>query len=145
MKDEYIGNLLRRNWFQVKDANSVYAVGYLDPKKAIIYDPMEGHDRNYHITKDRKDRMGVKGGTGWACQMYLDRYRRSCGDMQFNLIFYDQSTRNIYRYTPDTGNWIIINDAITILSMKPEGVYAAIGSRDLQPHGKAFIEQLYNR
>ena len=47
----YIKNLLSRNWFQVKDAECIYAIGILKNKKEI------------------------KGGTGWACQMAIDNKR----------------------------------------------------------------------
>lgn len=45
----WIANLLRRNWFQVRDAQSVYAVSTL------------------------KGGM-VEGGTAWATQMFIDRH-----------------------------------------------------------------------
>jgi hypothetical protein len=47
----YIQNLLARNWFQVKNAESIFAVGkFLDKKK-------------------------VSGGTGWAVQMAIDNQK----------------------------------------------------------------------
>jgi hypothetical protein len=44
----YIKNLLARNWFQVKNSEAVFAVGWLDSLTT------------------------VKGGTGWAVQMAVD-------------------------------------------------------------------------
>lgn len=44
----YTKNLLRRNWFQVRDAQSLYAITGFDNKKM------------------------VQGGTAWAIQMFLD-------------------------------------------------------------------------
>lgn len=45
--NEYVNNLLRRNWWQVKNSDAVFAVGHLV-------------------------RGIVKGGTGWAVQMAID-------------------------------------------------------------------------
>lgn len=45
----FVNNLLRRNWFQVKDTNGVFAVGQLNASRST-----------------------VEGGTGWAVQMAVD-------------------------------------------------------------------------
>ena len=45
----FVNNLLRRNWYQIKDTNGVLAVGRLSPSRTT-----------------------VKGGTGWAVQMAID-------------------------------------------------------------------------
>ena len=47
---EYVKNLIRRNAYQVRFSDSVYAVGELS-----------------------KDAKSVKGGTGWAAQMGIDQ------------------------------------------------------------------------
>lgn len=49
--NEYVNNLLRRNWFQVKDADAIYAIGILPGNVLQTY---------------------VEGGTGWAVQMAKD-------------------------------------------------------------------------
>ncbi len=46
----FVNNLLRRNWYQVRHAERVYAVSHID-----------------------KDGL-VAGGTSWAVQMFLDRF-----------------------------------------------------------------------
>jgi hypothetical protein len=46
----WIANLLRRNWYQVRDAERVYAVATIDNKGI------------------------VSGGTAWAVQMFIDRF-----------------------------------------------------------------------
>jgi hypothetical protein len=134
--------LLQRNWFQVKYADSVYAVGTLN-ENAVIYDPRVGNDATYHLTHDRVDRLGVNGGTAWACQLYLDKYRRELGQNEFCLIFYDQLRREMYTYSPIRGCWMPYTH--TSLMGKPSGVYAAIGSRDLYTNGVAFIKEVFNR
>ena len=45
----FVNNLLRRNWYQVKDTNGVFAVGQLSASRTT-----------------------VEGGTGWAVQMAID-------------------------------------------------------------------------
>ena len=45
---DYVNNLLRRNWFQVKNADAVFAIGTI------------------------ADNGTVNGGTGWAVQMAID-------------------------------------------------------------------------
>jgi len=50
-KPEKYKSLLSRNWFQVKNADTVYAIGRINPQKSTIE---------------------VQGGTGWAVQMALD-------------------------------------------------------------------------
>lgn len=47
-RNNYTNNLLRRNWFQVKNANSIFAVGTISNNI-------------------------VEGGTGWAVQMAIDQ------------------------------------------------------------------------
>lgn len=47
---DYTNNLLRRNYWQIRDTQSVYAVAGIDAKGGII------------------------GGTAWAIQMFIDRY-----------------------------------------------------------------------
>jgi hypothetical protein len=52
---EFVNNLLRRNFYQIKDTQSVYAIVSIDPK-----------GKPY-------------GGTAWAIQMFIDRhYGRAC-------------------------------------------------------------------
>ena len=49
----FVNNLLRRNWYQIKDTNGVFAVGRLSPSRTM-----------------------VEGGTGWAVQMAVDAKKR---------------------------------------------------------------------
>jgi len=71
---QYIQNLLSRNWFQVKNAEAVFAIS------------------NGFLTKDT-----VKGGTGWAVQMAVD-----CDKPVF--VFYkDVMGGGWFRYMPIVG------------------------------------------
>lgn len=48
---QYVRNLLCRNWFQVKNAQAIFAIGLLETAGK------------------------VKGGTGWAVQMAIDNFK----------------------------------------------------------------------
>lgn len=136
-------NLLRRNWFQVKHAGSVYAVGSLNENAVINVDPTDFREKRFRLGPDKKeDRMGINGGTAWACQMYLDYFlERDMEDglcdeeWEFKLIFYDQETKELLRFNPYTSAWHRIAHPPT----PPTGIYAAIGSRNLLPNSEAFI------
>lgn len=139
-------NLLRRNWFQVKYAHSVYAVGTLNDNAVIsdvVFDPSI---TRFRLGPDVKvNRMGIDGGTAWACQMYLDYFLERdmedgfCDDeWEFKLIFYDQETKEFLQFNPYTSAW-----HRTLMPMEsPTGIYAAIGSRNLLPNGEAYIRLL---
>lgn len=66
-KSLFINNLLRRNYYQIRWAESLYAVG---------------------VMKDGQ----VQGGTAWATQMYMDRFTIDKEPMEnCQLYFYDQA------------------------------------------------------
>jgi hypothetical protein len=48
-ENQYVKNLLARNWYQVKNSEAIYAIGFLEKNDSL-----------------------VKGGTGWAVQMAID-------------------------------------------------------------------------
>jgi hypothetical protein len=71
----YVRNLVSRNWFQVKNAESIFAVGsFVD----------DNHDL-------------VNGGTGWAVQMAIDNDK--------SVFFFDQFTNLWYNYSKEMGKF----------------------------------------
>ena len=60
-------NLLRRNWYQVRGSDAVFAIGNLDKKKTGL---------------------AVEGGTGWAVQMAIDQGKP--------VHFFDQKSNKWY-------------------------------------------------
>jgi len=70
----YMRNLLCRNWFQVKNADAVFAIS------------------NGFLTKDT-----VKGGTGWAVQMAVD------SDKPVFVFYQDAMGGGWFRYMPIVG------------------------------------------
>jgi hypothetical protein len=108
----WLCNLLRRNYYQVKWAQSVYAVSKFDNKGK------------------------VDGGTAWACQMYLDRFLKDGEPIdKCKLYLYDQDNSCWLMWT-QTG-WLQITEPPA-----PEGIWAGIGSRDLFENGKNAIRKL---
>lgn len=72
----------------------------------------------------------VTGGTAWACQMFMDRFdRRPC-----ECYVYDQVQEQWFAWK---GAWVAI-----ISPPKPYGIWAGIGTRDLNDAGKRAIRTL---
>lgn len=100
-RNEITNNLLRRNWYQVKDTKAVYAVSEL---KNGEWD----------------------GGTAWAIQMYLDRFLYDGEDFT-NCKIYVMDKKSLYWYTFDGTRWIqMISRPPT-----PSGIWTGIGSREI--------------
>jgi hypothetical protein len=79
-KSLFVKNLLRRNWYQVKDAERVYAV-------ASFEDGI------------------VTGGTSWAVQMFIDRFD---GEACEAYVF-DQITGAWFMWAGEDG-WLAVTD-----------------------------------
>jgi hypothetical protein len=73
-----VKSLLRRNWYQVAWAESVYVVGSF-----------------------RHDGV-VNGGTGWAVQMFLDRHEQIAQFEALPIYVYDQDSEQWHQYI---GGW----------------------------------------
>ena len=115
-KNDHINNLLRRNYFQVRWSESVYAIGRLD---------------------DSNSMLKIAGGTAWACQMYVDRFIYDQEPMSLcKLYLFDMNTEKWYQWNKI---WYDLAEQPPI----PVGVYAGIGSRDISDTGKSAINNLY--
>lgn len=80
-KSMFVRNLLRRNWYQVRDAERVYAVATLT----------DGF---------------VSGGTAWATQMFIDRF----GGAECECYVFDQATEAWYVWGGDEMKWVRLPD-----------------------------------
>jgi len=109
----YVNNLLRRNWYQVRNTDRVYAVSYLD------------------------ERGLVKSGTGWAVTMaalngvkeiYL--FDQDVGEWYY-LVSVDEQDRSMV--------WEMLEEP----PPKPLGRYTGIGSHDITFRGIEKIRALY--
>ena len=104
-------SLLGRNWFQVKNATTIYAIGSF---------------------KKVKDRIEVKGGTGWAVQMAIDNCK--------SIFVFDQEESEEWKtYNYVTKSWISNEGQTPSLSL----YYAGIGTRNINDLGITAIEKVY--
>lgn len=115
----YVSNLIRRNFYQVKTAERVYAVSRWNQRSKISFVTTEGE---------------LGGGTGWAVQMALDL---RVPEVYFFAI--ERRQWYMYRYGDHHGSW----ERLTATPPKPFGRYAGIGSRDLGKDGEDAIQSLY--
>lgn len=83
--DSSTPNLLRRNWWQVKDAERVYAISTI------------------------KDGI-VQGGTAWAVQMFLDRHTLKNGEAA-ECYVYDQETKTWNIWSTPMG-WVTLHSRL---------------------------------
>jgi len=113
----YVSNLLRRNYFQIKDTDSVYAIGNFSNGK-------------------------IDGGTAWAVQMYIDRFDIFGDDKEkCKLYFFDQTKNSWFEFNIYDKKWLRLFD----LPPKPEGRWTGIGSRQLSEKGSNAIVDVMNR
>lgn len=121
-RNAYVKSLLRRNVYQIFYANSVYAIGWLMP------------------ATDTGCVLRISGGTLWACQMYVDRFKpkgaESAGRCQ--LYLFDQSSDCWLQWKSLSSVWQQIEQPPTA-----EGRCAGIGSRRLTESGKKAIASLF--
>lgn len=114
-KSESTNNLIRRNYYQVKWVDSVYAVSRLDNNLSLLK---------------------IDGGTAWACQMYVDRFLFDQEPIEkCNLYLFDQISNKWLQWKRA---WIVIDKPPA-----PTSVYAGIGSRKITEEGINAIKNLY--
>jgi hypothetical protein len=125
-RNEYVANLLRRNFHQVSLVSQVYAIGIFDSSDIASAAPS----------------LRVSGGTAWACQLFADRTAASfVGALP--LYFYDQPTSKWYQAESLASLSPVYRWQSLPVPPTPQGTYAAIGSRELQENGKLAIQALY--
>lgn len=113
-------NLLRRDWYQVRDAEACYGIGTLN------------------VSPDTEVKVGalvhgrVTGGTAWAIQMFIDRHD---GEL-CACYFFDQT---LCRWFAWNRGWQAL-----YAPPVPSGMYAGIGTRDLSRVGCLAICAAYD-
>ena len=113
--NEFTNNMLRRNFYQVNRADSVYAI-------------------------TRLENGNVKGGTGWATQMACDRNTYT----PINIYVFDMNTNHWYEWKKDKYvKWPKRVIGINSIPPSPTGKYAGIGSRELTEAGEKALRSLY--
>lgn len=115
-KSDYTNNLIRRNYYQVKWSESVYAISNL---------------------KNDNSMLKVDGGTAWAVQLYVDRFLFAQEPLHLcKLYLFDQKSKEWYQWNKI---WTTIDKP-----PRPQGIYTGIGSRKLTDAGLAAINSLYS-
>ena len=118
-ESDYVNNMLRRNYFQIKQTERVYAVTSLDRKTGL-----------------------PSGGTAWALVMAAQKGIR-------DIFVFDQSTnlwRRMYDWVCAGFPESVVFDTMKWIDERPEpphGHYTGIGSRDLTTEGANAIIKLY--
>jgi hypothetical protein len=109
-------DFIARNWFQVKNANSVYAIGEIE----------------YGKTGERASLNGrtVKGGTGWATQMAIDKGIKK-------VYVYDQVQKEWFQWNNNKGRFSKITEAPKLTRNS-----AVIGTRKINDAGKQAIKEV---
>jgi len=115
-QNPHVNNLLRRNHYQVRFCERVYAVANLLP--------------------DDKSSLKISGGTAWAATMYVDRWYADRTLKECELYFYDMTSNKWMQWWE---TWKVIDRPPA-----PHGRYAAIGSRDITDRGIQAIFSIYN-
>jgi len=110
---EYINNLLRRNWWQVKNSDAIFAVS--------------------NIKWDSRNEKGlVEGGTAWAVYMAISEGKP--------VHVFDQNSKEWYQWQynaeKDTG-WVV--ESTPTLTKD----FAGIGTREINKDGLKAIEDVY--
>lgn len=116
----YVKNLLARNWFQVKNADCIFAIA-----KKFVSDTI------------------VDGGTGWAVQMAIDNKKDVYVYDQSNSysLWWMYHYVDYSIYNPEfiqTNKFIPLLGKITLTNS-----FAGIGTRDLTDGGKNAIVEVY--
>ena len=113
-KNDFVNNLLRRNYYQILETSGVYAVANLVPDNS---------------------QLNISGGTAWALQLYIDRCEKK--GMTPNLNVYAQNQERWIKWSGDS--WIDIDSP-----ERPRGIYTGIGSRTLTDRAIKSIQLIYS-
>lgn len=136
----------RRNYCQVRQAEAVYVVAWRMQKGK---DPFTGRE---DVAENETPVMDIGGGTGWACQWYIDRFAEGGEDPSKCklFLFHDSGPPWAQKEAPtylkwsqwDCGGekWVPMVGA----PPPPGGLYAGIGGTILSEAARAAICALYN-
>jgi hypothetical protein len=111
----HVMDLLRRNWYQVRYAERVYAIG--------------------RLVADDPGALKIAGGTAWAAQMYVNRWYEERHFPECELYLFDMETNQWMQ-------WWECWRKITAPPI-PHGRYAGIGSREITDAGVEAIFRAY--
>ena len=121
-KPDAYKSLLARNWFQVKNADAVFAIGSI-----VINKGSHTSHTSFVSLLCENIPNEVAGGTGWAVQMAIDAEKP--------VFVFDQD-RNIWL------QWKKFHFGPCTLPKLTQN-YAGIGTRNINDDGKKAIEEIY--
>ena len=91
--------------------------------------------------------MRIKGGSPTLQILqpaFEERVKNNNFSAQCKLTFFEQEMNEIFIYDPVTATWLPMMHPVENMKA-PSGIYAAIGTRDLNDAGKAFIDSVFNQ
>ena len=112
---EFVDNLLRRNYWQVNDSDSIYAIAGIDYEHGSVF-----------------------GGTAWAIECFKILYPNSD-----KIFVYDSRLDNWFQWDLESGlygAWKVIEKPPV-----PTGKWTGIGSRELDENGYNAINSLFDK
>jgi hypothetical protein len=134
-------NLLRRNHYQVKFSDAIYAVADIASDKSDNY----RYETTYVKDKKTKKKVKktkakwtgnqwktVKGGTGWAVQMGIDAGKP--------VYVFDQTKNGWYTFNTKANRFVRIKEP-----PKPSNRFAGVGTRKLRGNGRKAIKELFDK
>lgn len=129
---QYVQNLLRRSYYQVKDSSAVFAVTDFEFRPCGSCKPLSQN-------------VWIRGGTAYACQMFANMHKHQSGsEIAIPLYVYSQSDKKWFQCLVKDKllGWKEMSTAPQLPNNAGD-VYTGIGSRELTPDGKMAIVKLY--
>jgi hypothetical protein len=123
----YVNNLLRRNFYQIKETERIYAITPLEP--------IEETGLFQEIFPDRCIALPA-GGTGWAVTMGIQRGIRE-------VYLFDWREEVWYKLKSFINNQMSWKETFLSDIPKPHGSYTGIGSVEIPKIGAIAIASLY--
>lgn len=126
--EDHINELVYRNYYQIASIDTLYSVGFFS------------------------DNDQIKGKKAWAIEMFIDRIENKYKENEnMPVYFFDQDDSVWYRaFIADAYaglgklyEWEECNVDESDAVPKPNGKYAAIGTRDLRENGKQAMRELF--
>jgi hypothetical protein len=112
---EHVNNLIRRNWYQIRFAERIYAIA--------------------NFLQEDPGTLKISGGTAWAATMYVDRWYMEKNFKECELYLFDMQSNTWMQWWE---TWKTIERPPI-----PYGRYAGIGSRDISDEGIRAIFEVY--
>ncbi|KAL9646210.1 hypothetical protein ABK040_008083 [Willaertia magna] len=134
-------DLLRRNYFIIQQADSVYAI----------------ITKLFNKNQSNKDQVRIDGGTAWGCQMFVIEYiskLTNINDIKSLIVCVP-----LYVFSQDTNKWLQAKchynmETLSLKEIdwfeiteapKPKGCYGAIGTREINSNGIKAIQNIFSK